>query len=79
MRKMLFVMISFFAAHIVAEAQENLSYQKPSPEIMALFDYQRAPGVVMDEKKQFIVFTYTNTYRTLDELILQILLITLRT
>lgn len=50
------------------QAQENLTYQKPSKEIMQLFDYQRAPGVMMDEKKENLVFTFTNTYKTLEDL-----------
>ena len=53
---------------LALNAQENLSYQKPSKEIMELFDYQKAPSVLMDEKKETLVFTYTNTYKTLDDL-----------
>ena len=49
-------------------SQENLTYQKPSAEIMALADYERAPSVMMDSKKQYILFSYRNTYKTLDDL-----------
>ena len=49
-------------------AQENLTFQQPSAEIMQLADFQRAPGVIMNSKKDWIVFTYRNTYKTLDEL-----------
>lgn len=49
-------------------AQENLSYQRPSPEILALADYERAPSVSMDTKKEYMLLQYRNTYKTLDDL-----------
>jgi dipeptidyl aminopeptidase/acylaminoacyl peptidase len=49
-------------------AQENLTYQKPSKEILDLADYQRAPSVLMDTKKEWMLLTYRNTYKTLDDL-----------
>lgn len=66
MRKalLLLLFISFFRL----SAQENLTYQKPSAEILALADYDRAPSVRMDSKKEYILFMYRNTYKTLDEL-----------
>lgn len=61
--KILFLGLSF-----TAFAQENLSYQKPSKEILALADYQRAPSVLMDTKKDWMLLTYRNTYKNLDDL-----------
>lgn len=49
-------------------AQENLTYQKPSAEILALADYERAPSVSMDSKKEFMLLSYRNTYKTLEDL-----------
>jgi dipeptidyl aminopeptidase/acylaminoacyl peptidase len=49
-------------------AQENLTYRKPSAEIMALADYERAPSVSMDSKKEYMLLSYRNTYKTLDDL-----------
>lgn len=49
-------------------AQENLIYQKPSAEILALADYERAPSVSMDTKKEYMLLQYRNTYKTLDDL-----------
>ncbi len=49
-------------------SQENLMYQKPSPEILALADYQRAPSVSMDTKKDYMLLQYRNTYKTLEDL-----------
>ncbi len=49
-------------------AQENLTYQKPSAEILALADYERAPSVSMDSKKEYMLLSYRNTYKTLEDL-----------
>jgi dipeptidyl aminopeptidase/acylaminoacyl peptidase len=58
----------FFVAFTVSNAQENLTYQKPPKEILDLADYERAPSVSMDTKKEFMLLSYRNTYKTLDEL-----------
>ena len=60
----LFIGISFSAI----TAQENVTYQKPSKEILELADYQRAPTVNMDSKKEYMLLSYRNTYKTLDDL-----------
>ena len=64
---LLLFLFSCFSLNI-AFAQENLTYQKPSASILALADYERAPNVSMDSKKEYILFTYRNTYKTLDDL-----------
>lgn len=51
-----------------AFAQENLTYQKPPKEILDLVEYERAPSVSMDSKKEFMLLIYRNTYKTLDDL-----------
>ena len=60
----LFLSMSFSAVM----AQENVTYQKPSKEILELADYQRAPSVNMDSKKEYLLLSYRNTYKTLDDL-----------
>ncbi len=50
------------------DAQENINYQKPSAEILKLADYQRPPSVLMNSKKDWVVFTYRPTYKTLQDL-----------
>jgi dipeptidyl aminopeptidase/acylaminoacyl peptidase len=57
-----------FMAFGFANAQENLSYQKPPKEILDLADFERAPSVSMDTKKEFMLLSYRNTYKTLDDL-----------
>jgi dipeptidyl aminopeptidase/acylaminoacyl peptidase len=49
-------------------AQDNLEYQKPPQEILDLVDYERAPAVIMDSKKEYMIFLYRDTYKTLDDL-----------
>ncbi|PKP15594.1 MAG: S9 family peptidase, partial [Bacteroidetes bacterium HGW-Bacteroidetes-23] len=51
-----------------ASAQENLSFQKPPKEILELADYERAPSVNMDSKKEYMLLSYRSTYKTLDDL-----------
>lgn len=50
------------------DAQENITYQKPSAEILKLADYERPPAVLMNNKKDWVVFTYRPTYKTLEDL-----------
>ena len=49
-------------------AQEDITYQKPPQEILDLVDFQRAPSISMDSKKEQIVFMFRNTYKTLAEI-----------
>lgn len=58
----------FLCIGLNAVAQENLTYQKPSKSILDLADYERAPSVSMDTKKEYMLLTYRNTYKTLDDL-----------
>ncbi len=67
MRKLL-VLSVLLILFTTVKAQENLTYQKPSREILELVDYQKAPQIIMDEKYENIVFTYQNTYKTLEDL-----------
>lgn len=68
MRKLILSMAALIVSQVLVEAQENLNYQKPSREILELVDYVRSPGVMMDEKKEVMIFTYQNTYKTLEDL-----------
>lgn len=53
---------------ITLQAQENLTYRKPPKEIMDLFEFERAPSVIMDSKKETMVLVYRDTYKTLEDL-----------
>lgn len=58
----------FLGLSLTTFAQENLTYQKPSKSIADLADYERAPSVSMDTKKEYMLLTYRNTYKSLDDL-----------
>jgi len=49
-------------------AQENLSYQKPSREILDLVDVPLAPSVRMDNNKEYMVLLYRDAFKTIAEL-----------
>ena len=68
MKKYFFLLLLFGLCLTNISAQENLTYQKPSPTILALADYERAPSVSMDSKKEYMLFSYRSTYKTLDDL-----------
>lgn len=51
-----------------ANAQESITYQKPSAEIMQLADFERAPSVLMNSKRDWMIFSYRDTYKSLDDL-----------
>lgn len=57
-----------FLLALPAFAQENLTYQNPPKEILDLADYERAPSVQLDTKKEFMLLSYRSTYKTLDDL-----------
>jgi len=49
-------------------SQENITFQKPPQEILELANAQRPPTVTMDDKKEYMIFSYRNTYKTLEDL-----------
>lgn len=63
--KFLSLLLIFSAATF---AQENITYQKPPKAILDLVDYERAPSVSMDTKKEYMLLSYRNTYKSLDDL-----------
>lgn len=68
MKKDIFIIALLFFGCNLFFAQENVNYQKPPKEILELADYERAPSVSMDDKKDFMLLSYRNTYKSLDEL-----------
>ncbi len=49
-------------------AQESVTYQKPPKEILQLAEFERAPQVLTDSKKNWMIFSYRPTYKTLEDL-----------
>lgn len=68
MKIRLLLFVTLLSLGFSSKAQENVTYQKPSAEILALADYERAPSVNMDSKKEYMLLSYRNTYKTLDDL-----------
>ena len=65
MHKMIFYILFFFG---IIKSQENYSYQKPPPEILELVDITLPPRVLIDENKNFMIYLYRNSYKSIDEL-----------
>lgn len=61
---LLFLIISGF----YASAQEHLTYQKPSKEILELAEAPKAPLIRMDSKGENIIFLYRNTFKSIETL-----------
>ena len=68
MKKYYKTLIALLIGSTTMFAQENVTYQKPSKEILQLADFERAPSVSMDSKKETMLLTYRNTYKTLNDL-----------
>jgi hypothetical protein len=49
-------------------AQQSLTYQQPSDEILELADVELAPGVQIDSKGEHMVLLYRNQYKSIAEL-----------
>ncbi|MFN3755617.1 MAG: prolyl oligopeptidase family serine peptidase [Flavobacterium sp.] len=63
--------LNFFIVFLLGytlQAQENVTYQVPQKEILELADFERAPSVNLDSKKQLMILSYRNTYKTLEDL-----------
>ncbi|MCX6329254.1 MAG: S9 family peptidase, partial [Bacteroidia bacterium] len=68
MKKTIVILITLLGLNLFSNAQENLTFQKPSAEILALADYERAPTVTMDSKKEYMLLSYRDTYKSLSDL-----------
>lgn len=68
MYRSLFAFVSLIIISTGIQAQEQLTYQQPPVEILELVKVDRAPSVIMNSKKDVIVFLYSNMYKTLAEI-----------
>lgn len=66
MKKLFLYFLLLFSLNVFC--QENISFQKPSAEILQLADFQRPPSVLISPDKKWIVSVYRNTYKSLSEL-----------
>jgi len=66
---MKFIFQILFCLFIISvHAQDNLSYQKPSSEILDLVDVPRSPNVLLDDSKNNMILLYRNSYKSIEEL-----------
>jgi hypothetical protein len=52
----------------ISFAQEGLTYQQPTQEILELVDVQLAPAVQLDENREVMVLLYRDAFETIGEL-----------
>lgn len=71
MRKQFVSLFLIFMAASSTYGQENLNYQLPPKSILQLADYERAPQVSIDTRKEYMLLTYRSTYKSLDDLNVQ--------
>jgi dipeptidyl aminopeptidase/acylaminoacyl peptidase len=68
MHKQTLIIVFILLAITKTMSQENLTYQLPPKSILQLADYERAPQVSIDTKKEFMLLTYRSTYKSLEDL-----------
>ena len=61
-----FLFTALFFVIFLGHAQENISYQVPPEEILELADVERAPSVIMDEEKQYMILLYRDAFKTIE-------------
>jgi dipeptidyl aminopeptidase/acylaminoacyl peptidase len=66
MKRFIFILTYLYAVGIFA--QESVTYQKPSKEILDLVDVPLAPSVFIDDNNENMVFAYRDAYKTIEEL-----------
>ena len=64
----LFSILALFGFILIGTAQENLTYQEPSKEILELVNAPLAPSVLMDDNYDMMILLYRNTFKTIQEL-----------
>ncbi|MFN5296586.1 MAG: S9 family peptidase, partial [Flavobacteriales bacterium] len=62
------ILIVLLAIAVQAFAQEELLFQQPSAPILQLADYERPPSISPDSKKDMVLFSYRDTYKSLQDL-----------
>jgi dipeptidyl aminopeptidase/acylaminoacyl peptidase len=66
MKQFIFFLIQLSVVTVLA--QESITYQKPSKEILDLVDVRLAPSVFIDDRKEFMILAYRDAYKSIAEL-----------
>jgi hypothetical protein len=62
------ILVFTFLVSFCSYAQESVTYQKPSKEILDLVDVPIAPSVFIDDASEYMIFAYRDSYKSIDEL-----------
>jgi dipeptidyl aminopeptidase/acylaminoacyl peptidase len=62
------ILFLFFACCIMPLTAQNVGYQKPDKAILDLVDVPLAPGVLMDDAREYMVLTYRDAYKSIEDL-----------
>ena len=62
------LIICFLLTGMWLSSQENLSYQKPSKEILELAEAPLAPSIRIDSKGENMIFLYRNSFKSIETL-----------
>ncbi|MCX8211110.1 MAG: S9 family peptidase, partial [Lewinella sp.] len=62
------ILFLFFVCCIVPLTAQNVGYQKPDKAILDLVDVPLAPGVLMDDAREYMVLTYRDAYKSIEDL-----------
>ena len=63
-----FIYLILLLAIVTVNAQENAIYQKPPQEILELVDVPRAPRVLLDDSKTYMILLFRDAYKSIEEL-----------
>lgn len=63
-----FIYLALLLFLVKVQAQESLTYQKPSKEILELVDVPRAPSVIVDDNKDFMLLLYRDAFKSMEEI-----------
>ncbi|MGB5462132.1 MAG: prolyl oligopeptidase family serine peptidase [Aureibaculum sp.] len=66
--KKLFTVLFLLGLIVTIKAQENITYQKPSDEILKLVNAPLAPSVLTDDANEYMIFLYRDQFKTINEL-----------
>ena len=64
----LLITVITFLINLNYSAQENVTYQKPSKEILDLVDVELAPRTFFDSKNKVMLLAYRDAYKSIEEL-----------
>ena len=63
-----FIYLILLLSIVKVNAQENAIYQKPPQEILELVDVPRAPSVLIDDSKEYMILLFRDAYKSIEEL-----------